>query len=147
MSKMTSTEGRSGPTSAGYGARSVLYVGLQRDGKVLGAISIFRQEVRPFAQKEIALLQSFAAQAVIAMDNARLLNEIRQRQAELDHMVDGVAMFGEDLRLAAWNRNFHSANAFAERRDGTYVMHFANSGEEALQQLTEGIEPSLIVIL
>jgi hypothetical protein len=37
----------------------------------------------------------------------------------------------------------YSANTFAARRDGTYVMHFANSGEEALQQLTEGIEPSL----
>ncbi|HJQ57280.1 MAG TPA: GAF domain-containing protein, partial [Vineibacter sp.] len=125
--------------------RSCLAVPLLRDGVAIGALTIYRTEVRPFSERHAALVRTFADQAVIAIENVRLFNETREaldRQTAMSDVLRIISMSPTDLRpvLEAIARNAARLcavdHAHIWGRDGEQLRHLATSGEiQPFQQL------------
>jgi GAF domain-containing protein/DNA-binding response OmpR family regulator len=140
------------------GYRTIVSVPMLKDDKLVGVISIYRQEVRPFSEKQIALVTNFAAQAVIAIDNARLLNELRQRTADLSEALEHQTATAEVLTIVSRSPSdvqpvfeaiAQSAAALCEaelsavyRYEGDLIYPVANTlRSEAQRELFERIYP------
>ena len=134
--------------------RTVLAVPMLKDDELVGAFILYRDEVRPFSAKQIALVTSFASQAVIAIENTRLLTELRQRTDELARSVGELRALGEvsqavnsTLDLQTVLSTIVAKAAQLSNTDAGAIYAFDDEQREFHLRATYGMEPDLIEAL
>ena len=129
------------------GVRTILFMPMLKHDELIGTINIYRQEVRPFNDKQIALLQNFAAQAVIAIENSRLLNELREsleRQTATADILRVIASTPEDSKRAldtiakTASHMFGVANVNFRRIEGD-VLRIVSSAGPTIERLRKAL--------
>ena len=125
------------------GARTMLNVPMLKEDELVGQIAIYRQEVRPFTDKQIELLTNFATQAVIAIENTRLLNELRQRTDDLTESLEQQTATSEVLKVissspselkSVFEAILENATHICEAKFGNLFLYADNSFRIAAQK-------------
>jgi signal transduction histidine kinase len=134
--------------------RTVLAVPLLREGVPIGTISIFRYQVQPFTDKQIALLQTFADQAVIAIENVRLFQELQARTAELARSVEQLKALGEvshtissTLDLDTVLRSVAAHAVQLSGTDGAAILEYDEQAEQFQVRATHALDNDNVSML
>jgi signal transduction histidine kinase/putative methionine-R-sulfoxide reductase with GAF domain/HAMP domain-containing protein len=135
------------------GARTIVVVPMLKEDELIGTISIFRQEVRPFTAKQIALLESFTKQAVIAIENTRLLRELRERTDDLSESLQQQTATADVLKVISRSAfDLKSvlttlAESAKSLCGAAFGVIFLRDGEVLRDQAESGCPPALIDFL
>jgi signal transduction histidine kinase len=148
------TEAVQSPAARLGGARSHIAVPMFKDDELVGAITIYRQEVQPFTDKQVELVESFASQAVIAIENVRLLNELRARTDDLARSVGELQALGEvsqavnsTLDLEQVLTTIVQRAVQLSRTDAGAIYVFDEARQEFRLRATYGMSDEMIVAI